>query len=151
MSLPVQACFSINILENKQNEILLLKRNQAAELGPGLWGFPAGHIREREDPAHCALREMHEEIGKDIIIYLLQQFGPVRDSFYGGIYQIYLFHYRWHGGTIVLNEEHTEYAWVGPAEYKNYPVMDGLDEDIVYLNIWPKKYLNQNKLPGHLR
>ena len=148
---PPKASFSINILENKQNEILLLKRHAAAELGPGLWGFPAGHIRENEDPAHCALREMHEEIGKDIIIHLLQEFGPVRDSFYGGIYQIYLFHYRWHGGTISLNEEHTEYAWAGPEEYKNYDVMEGLDEDIAYLNIWPKKYLHQNKLPGHLR
>ena len=144
---PIKARFSINILENSKNEILLLKRRLDAELGPGLWGFPAGHIKEGEDPAHCAVRELHEEIGKDIIIYLLQEFGPVRDSFYGGIYQIYLFHYRWGSGTISLNEEHTDYAWVGPEDYKNYTIMDGMDEDIYYLNIWPKKYLNNHKLP----
>ncbi len=148
---PPEARFSINILENRQNQILLLKRNPAADLGPGLWGFPAGHIHEGEDPARCAIRELHEEIGNDMVIYLLQEYGPVRDSFYGGIYEVFLFHYRWHSGHITLNHEHTEYAWAGPLDYKNYQVMDGLDEDIVYLNIWPKKYLNPDRLPPHLR
>ncbi|MGH8120308.1 MAG: NUDIX hydrolase [Gammaproteobacteria bacterium] len=151
MSLPIQARFSINILENDLKEILLLKRRAQAKLGPGLWGFPAGHMREEEDPAHCSLREMHEEIGNDIVIYLLREFGPVRDTFYGGIYEVHLFHYHWHSGSIALNEEHTAYAWVGPESYKYYNVMDGIDEDLAYLNIWPKKYLHPDKLPAHLR
>ena len=151
MILPIKSRFSINILENASNEILLLKRPPDTEMGPGLWGFPAGQIKEGEDPAHCALRELHEEIGKDIIIYPLQEYGPVRDSFYGGIYQIFLFHHRWHSGNISLNEEHTDYAWVGPRDFRNYAVMDGMDEDIAYLNIWPREYLNKDKLPEHLR
>lgn len=148
---PAKARFSINILENKQNEILLLKRSVKAEPGPGLWGFPAGHIRKNEDPAHCAIRELHEEIGNDFVIYPLQEMGPIRDTFYGGIYEVFLFHYRWHRGTVNLNEEHTEYAWVSAENYKTYDVMNGLDEDILYLNIWPRKYLNPDKLPGHLK
>ncbi|MBM2830165.1 MAG: hydrolase [Gammaproteobacteria bacterium] len=144
---PIKARFSINILENNKNEILLLKRHPNAELGPGLWGFPAGHIKEGESPEHCALRELHEEIGKDINIHLLKQFGPVRDSFYGGIYQIFLFHYRWHGGNIILNPEHTDYMWVRQEDYKNYAVMDGMDEDLYYLEIWPRQYLDEDKLP----
>lgn len=147
----IQARFSINILENKQNEILLLKRSMKAGLGPGLWGFPAGHIRDYEDPAHCAVRELYEEIGNNFVIYPVQNMGPVRDTFYGGIYEVYLFHYRWLRGTINLNEEHSEYTWISASEYKNYAVMDGLDEDILYLDIWPKIYLNQDKIPGHMK
>ncbi len=147
MILPIQARYSINILENDKNEILLLKRHPDAELGPGLWGFPAGHIHQDETPEHCSLRELHEEIGKDINISLIKQFGPVRDSFYGGTFEIFLFHHRWNGGHINLNPEHTDYVWVQPQDYKNYAVMEGMDEDIFYLNIWPRKYLNEDKLP----
>lgn len=34
------------------------------------WGFPKGKINEHEDPAHCAIREVHEETGFDITNYI---------------------------------------------------------------------------------
>jgi hypothetical protein len=46
-----------------------------------------------------------------------------------------------------LNEEHTEYAWVSREHYHHYHVMDGIDEDIDYFKIWPRSYLNPDKLP----
>ena len=77
----------------------------------------------------------------------LDAIATVRDTFYGGKYEIHLFHYRWLGGDIRLNEEHTEYAWVAAEEFRNYDVMDGIDEDIHYLEIWPDRYLRADKLP----
>ncbi len=151
MNPVIQERFSINVIENHHQHLLMLKRSKDTSLGPGLWGFPAGHIKAGEDPAHCAIREMHEEIGKDIIIYPLNEKGPLRDTFYGGTYEIFLFHYRWHNGTIHLNHEHTEYAWVSPEQYCNYDVMPGLDEDIALLKIWPVKYLNPERLPDYLK
>jgi 8-oxo-dGTP pyrophosphatase MutT (NUDIX family) len=143
--------FAINLIENDRNELLLLKRTPDAQMGPGLWGFPAGHIEANESPADCSKRENREELGDALQFELLGTLGPVRDSFYGGIYEVHLFHYRWLGGGITLNHEHTAYAWVGPEEYRNYPVMDGMDEDIAYLKIWPLEYLDPDKLPPHLR
>ncbi len=145
--MTIKARFSINILENDQNEILLLKRSEKMQLGPGLWGFPAGHIEDNESPQDCAMRELHEEIGNEFRIELINHIGPLRDSFYGGIYQIYLYHHRWLDGTVILNQEHTDYAWVGKQEFKDYCVMDGIDEDIFYLGIWPIEFLNHDKLP----
>ena len=145
--MTIEARFSINILENDQNEILLLKRRRQAKLGPGLWGFPAGHIEEGETPEECALRELGEEIGDDFHIETINHLGPLRDTFYGGVYQVYLFHHHWLDGRITLNHEHTDYAWVGREDFKNYAVMDGIDEDLLYLNIWPREYLNEDKLP----
>lgn len=141
------ARFAISLLENDRNELLLLKRAQDAPLGPGLWGFPAGHIEPDETPEQCALRELKEELGLQQPPELLGTLGPVRDSFYGGIYEIFLFHYRWRGGEIHLNQEHTEYAWVSREDYRRYPVMDGIDEDIDYFRIWPRSCLNLDKLP----
>lgn len=148
---PPKARFSINLAENPDNQLLLLKRSKKAKLGPGMWGFPAGHIHDKETPEDCSYREFNEEIGTNHEVSLINQIGPVRDTFYGGIYEVHLFHYRWKSGVIILNDEHTEYAWVSARDYKNYAVMDGLDEDILYLGIWPKKYLNSNRLPEHLK
>lgn len=139
--------FSINVVENACNEILLLKRSTATELGPGRWGFPAGHIEKDESPMECSTRELQEEVGTDHTVELLGQIGPVNDTLYGGHYEIFLYHYRWLTGRVVLNHEHTEYAWVGKERYKNYAVMDGIDEDLWYFNVWPRDFLNADKLP----
>lgn len=146
--MAVQERFSINVMENSRHEILLLKRGLATVLGPGLWGFPAGHIDPGESPAACSIRELHEEIGNHHNRALINTIGPIRDTFYGGIYQIYLYHYHWLDGEIHLNHEHTEYAWVGKHDFKTYQVMDGIDEDLLYLGIWPRRYLNADKLPA---
>jgi len=143
----IEARFSINVLENHNSELLLLKRSPELKLGPGLWGFPAGHIEQDESPDECSIRELQEEIGPDARIELVKHLGPLPDSHYGGIYRIYLYHYIWQGGTVTLNHEHTEHAWIKREDFRNYDVMDGIDEDILYLDIWPREFLNRDKLP----
>jgi 8-oxo-dGTP diphosphatase len=144
---PIKTRFSINVIENSQSQLLLLKRSTKSKFGPGRWGFPAGHIEPGETPEACALRELKEEIGPVFTIKQLAAKGPVRDSYYGGIYEIYLYHHRWLDGEVSLNHEHSEYAWVGREDFKQYPVMDGIDEDIRYFDIWPLEFLNTNKIP----
>jgi len=140
--------FAINIIENHCNEILLLKRHMNKRIGPGLWGLPAGHIEPDETPQQCSRRELLEELGPDCTLNMIESIGPVKDTLYGGNYEIHLFHYRWQGGTIRLNHEHTAFAWTGKETYQGYDVVDGVDEDINYFNIWPHTYLNENKLPS---
>ena len=142
---PVAGRFSVNVVENEDSEILLLKRSTASKYGPGLWGFPAGHLEEGESPEQCASRELSEEIGENISVELIRHLAPVRDEIIGNIYEFYLFHLRWMGGEIRLNHEHTDYAWVNRHDYKHYPVMRGVDLDLLYLDIWPREYLGTEK------
>ena len=144
---PIKARFSINIIEDADSQLLFLKRSSESKFGPGLWGFPAGHIEANESAEQCALRELEEETGSKHKVSMIATKGPLRDSYYGGVYEIYLFHQRWLGGEVSLNHEHTEYAWVNRDNYRRYKVMDGIDEDIRYMNIWPVEFLNANKLP----
>ncbi len=137
MVLPeIKARFAINVIENLENKILLIKRYPGAKMQACRWGFPAGHIEANETPEECADRERLEEIGCRHCVSLIKSYGPVRDTFYGGIYELYLFHLQWNDGEILLNYEHTEYSWVNKEEYYSYSIMDGIDEDLIYLNIW---------------
>lgn len=139
--------FSVNVVENDENEILLLKRSAAGKYGPGLWGFPAGHIERGESPEDCAFRELSEETGPGVSVELIKRHGPVTDEIAGKIYEFHLFHLRWLGGEIRLNHEHTDYAWVSRDDYPRYPVMKGVDLDLLYLNVWPEEYLtNKDKI-----
>ena len=138
---PVAGRFSVNVVVNGDGEILMLKRSTASRYGPGLWGFPAGHIEEGESPQECAERELLEEIGAGVSVEPVKRIEPVRDEINGSEYEFYLFHLRWLGGEIRLNHEHTDYAWVNRHDYKNYPVMRGVGPDLLYLGIWPEQYI----------
>lgn len=142
-----KARFSICLLENSHNELLFLRRAKSASLGSDQWGFPAGHIEPQENARQCAEREISEEIGSSHKIELLQSLPPVRDLFYGGVYDIYLFHYRWIAGEIELNDEHSDYRWVGQSEFRALDTVLGIDEDIFYLKIWPIEFLDPDKIP----
>lgn len=146
-----RARFSICVIRDRDDRLLFLRRAFERSLGGGQWGFPAGHIEAGETPEDCAGRELREEIGEDHRLELKQYLGPVRDSFYGGVYEIHLFEYAWLGGTVVLNEEHIDHAWVGAQHYATLEVMDGIDEDLCLLGVWPYAALNPARLPAHLR
>ena len=144
---PPVACYALNLLQNEAGELLLLKRAAQAVLGAGLWGLPAGKIEPGESAADAAWRELEEEIGPGHQARLLRYLGPIRDTYYGGIYEIHLFHRRWRAGTVRLNHEHSDFAWVAPEHFCNYPVMDGIDEDIALLGFWAQRYLNAARVP----
>lgn len=143
----IRAVFALSLVEDAEGRLLFLKRSTKAKLGPGLWGLPGGRLESGETPRQCSYREMEEELGNAFRVELIRSMGPVKDTLYGGIYQVHLFHYRWKGGGIRLSSEHSDWAWVRRENYRSLDVVDGIDEDIHYLGIWPDAYLNPDKLP----
>ncbi|MEN9726974.1 MAG: hypothetical protein RL434_1340 [Pseudomonadota bacterium] len=148
---PPKARFAICVIEDAANRLLLLRRAPDRPLGPDTWGFPAGHIEANETPRECAFRELREEAGPAVQVEELRALGPLRDSLYGGIYEIHLFHLRWLGGSITLNDEHTDFVWADAACCRTLDTMPGIEEDIALLDIWPRSSLEQSRLPAHLR
>ena len=146
---PPEKKFALAVIENGKNEILLLLRAASAAIAPGKWGLPGGTLKTGESPQRAVARELEEEIGK-LKIRLIQSLPPVRDTLYGGKFEIHLFHYRFDGGKIKLSGEHDQSAWVNRDEYRHYRVADGVDEDLAYLKIWPRSFLNRDKLPPGL-
>ncbi len=140
------ARFSIGVLEDKRGRLLLARRSPLARLGPAQWGFPAGHIEAGESARQCMLRELNEEIGPDHELEQLAYIGPFRDTLFGGKFEINLYHYRWLHGSVVLNDEHTEFAWVSQGDFLTYDVMLGIELDIVLLKIWPREMFDPKRL-----
>ena len=99
--------YAINVIEDRQGRLLFLRRAGHLRLGAGLWGFCAGRLEPGETAGACSIREMREEIGADHQVQLVCSLPPVKDSFLGGGMTLYLFHYRWIGGVIHLNREHS--------------------------------------------
>lgn len=141
------ARFSICLLEDAGGRLLFVKRAPDDSIAAGKWGFPAGHIETGESPFECAIREMNEEIGPEHKLAQIKMLGPVNDTFYGGKFEIHLFHFYWSSGTVVLNNEHTEFAWVAANGFKSLDVMLGVEEDIVLLGIWPPDMFDPSRLP----
>ena len=143
--------YAINVIEDPQGRLLFLRRAGHLHLGAGLWGFCAGRLEPGEDAQACSEREMREEIGDDHRVQLLRSLPPRSDSFFGGGMTIYLFHYRWLDGSVRLNREHTAWVWLSQEELVDYTVMDGIEEDIDLLGIWPREYLDTQRLPDRTK
>ncbi len=148
---PPSARYALNLLLDSAGRLLMLRRSMRTSLGPGLWGLPAGKIEAGESAEMAARRELQEEIGYGHGVTLLRYLGPIRDTYYGGQFEIHLFHQRWHHGRVLLNDEHTAFAWVSSDAYLGYSVMDGIDEDLALLDIWPQHFLDPSRIPAILR
>jgi mutator protein MutT len=142
-----RARFCLAVLLNSRDEILLMRRARSDAFAPGLWGLPGGHIHEGETPAQTMQRELDEEIGTGVSLRPLRRLEPVRDTLYGGIFEVHLFLFRYEGGPILRNGEHEAEAWVSREAYRTYAVVDGVDEDLWHLGVWPVEWLNRGKLP----
>lgn len=134
---PPKARFALAVLLNGRDEALLLRRSRGDSFAPGRWGLPGGHLGEGETPEDAIARELAEELGTRVRLSPVRRVGPVRDTLYGGVFEIHLFLYRYAEGAIVLNAEHEDYAWVARDAYRDYPVVDGVDEDFAHLGVWP--------------
>jgi|GEM_PF-157182 len=143
--------FALAAVLDRDNQILLVKRSDDDTFAPGQWGLPGGHLQAGETPMQALTREIGEELGKHFSFEIGNVLPPVRDSLYGGRYEIHLARLHYRGGKVVLNDEHSRYAWVSPQEYRDYAVVPGVDEDLAYLQIWEDYPFASGNLPNFLK
>jgi len=109
------------LIVNKDRQILLLKRSNS-----DYWCLPGGDVEFGEKVRDALIREVREETNLNTIatfVLLYQDSLPteVLKSHYVSIYFLCKV-----TGEIKLNEESSDYAWVGPEDIDKY--------NIVFLN-----------------
>ena len=99
----------------RRERVLVLRRSDGDEIGPGTWEFPGGKIRFGEELEEALLREIEEESGLAVepgeLLYATT-FHPAPHR------QIVLLSYAcyWAGGEVTLSEEHQEARWATREE-----------------------------------
>jgi len=55
------------VIRDEEGRVLMTKRPEGRHMG-GLWEFPGGKIDDGEAPSQALMRELHEELGIEIVI-----------------------------------------------------------------------------------
>ena len=103
---------------NNTGHVLLLQRHPSAKFAPRQWGYPGGKIEEGETPLEAAIRETREET--TLVVKnprYLGQFSAV-EAYLGEDYT----------GTVEIDFEHTDWAWVSPQELSQYDLAPNVME-----------------------
>ncbi len=128
------------ILQNKDGEILILKRSEKVRTYKGLWGVVAGYIEEDETPLKTAIKEIREEVGLDQNYFKLKKsLDPIEfTDFYEGKkydWQIYPFLFIIEKkGKINIDWEHLEYCWIKPPDIEKYKTVPHLKEIVLKIS-----------------
>lgn len=104
---------------------LLAGRRSAPESLAGQWEFPGGKLESGEDPIAGLRRELHEELGVEVIVG--EEFAGPAD---GGWeitdrHLMYLWFAEVSAGTPQPLADHDELRWLTPAQFHSVPWLVG--------------------------
>ncbi|HNX47204.1 MAG TPA: DUF126 domain-containing protein [Methanomassiliicoccales archaeon] len=108
----------------RKGKILLLKRSQKVGTNKGKWAAVSGYIERGEKPEETALKEVDEETGiTSARLEAMAERLRIRDGTY--VWSVYPFLFEVADEKVILDWEHTECAWVDPAELDGYETVPG--------------------------
>ena len=116
----IQKC----IIVNGEGKILALKRAADDHSRGGNWDLPGGGYEQGEEVIGAIKREVMEEAGLTVNtlrpIFFANRIG-VNEGFFQGdtVFATCYISTDWEG-EVVLSDEHTEYKWVTPNEFKYF-------------------------------
>jgi len=125
----MQFYLAVKGIIRKEDEILILKRNAQDEHAPNVWETPGGGVDEKILPQEALLKEVEEETGLKIKVgEPFNVFTFVKDS---GEYKAGItFLCEYISGEVVLSDEHSDFRWIKPEDFKNFPSIPSLYQEI---------------------
>ncbi len=108
---------AIAVIMDEQKRLLITQRAPHLSKG-GYWEFPGGKLELNESPELALIREVHEEVGLEILSY--HYLGVVSHSY--DTYQVILYGYVVHQyrGEARCCESQTGIRWVSLDELSDY-------------------------------
>jgi 8-oxo-dGTP pyrophosphatase MutT (NUDIX family) len=109
---------AVMVIINDADEVLLLERPENVRWAPNQWGYPGGKIEPGEDPLTAAVRETKEETTLDV-----RNPKKIKVSVDQPIAAYYTREYL---GSVQIDFEHTDWAWVGRSTATTYDLAPGV-------------------------
>jgi 8-oxo-dGTP diphosphatase len=117
------------LLFNRQNQVLLIKRDKPPSRG--LWSVPGGKLEAGEGLIECCRREIQEETGLDVNVLALIAVVERRVEDFHYVIVDFLVELRDESHNIpCAASDVMEARWIDLEEIGNYPLVAGLSEII---------------------
>ena len=108
------------VIFDRDRKVLLLKRSQDSNWMPEKWALPGGHIEKGESSRDAAIREAKEETNLDVDnVYELKE-----------LEQVIIYYSDSQSGTVKLDFEHTDWAWISYDGLGNYDTTPNLKNTV---------------------
>lgn len=124
------------IIANAEGKVLILKR-QGGEYAAGQWCLPGGKVDYGDTVEETVAKELREETS---LTCTSKKFLFFQDSLplsAGKMHCINLYFECTVTGEIVLNEESSEFAWIGPTDIAQYQI--AFRHDLGLMHFWREK------------
>ena len=102
------------LILDDEDRLLILLRSKGAHWMPQKWGLPGGRIERGENAAGAAIRETKEETDLDIDVADMVPM-PMHSN-----KNVDIFYAKKYTGTVSIDFEHEDYAWVARDEIEKY-------------------------------
>ncbi len=115
------------------NHLLFLKKAEG-RWSNNLWGIPCGTVENNEDLFKTMIRELYEETGIQIEKENLKYIAPLYITQPGGFDYVFNMFYSALDtkADIKISNEHSSYAWVTKENIKNYELIPGQLDALLY-------------------
>ena len=111
---------AVVVILDAQERTLILLRPAEAQWAPHKWGFPGGKLEEGEAASQAATRETQEET--QLRVRNLQPLRLKVDKPLAAYYT------RDYNGTVEIDYEHDDWAWVPRHQIEDYDLAPGVLE-----------------------
>lgn len=111
-------------------KVLLVRESSKYKDGTNIWKYDVvwWRVEQGERFDEWLIREVKEETGLDIEIWRPFSIDEWRPEVRGEKWQIIASFFECHAKTdnIQLSDDHEDYIWIDPSEYKNYSIIPNL-------------------------
>ena len=113
----------------QDGKFLILKRTKNRQSEADLWEFPGGGLEIGEQYESALIREILEETALEAsVIRPLSAWDAKRKD--GTQVLGITFLCQLTGGSIILSDEHTDYAWIAPEEIDQFNVFSQMAKEV---------------------
>lgn len=128
------------IIKNAQGKVLILKRSNS-EYAADQWCLPGGKVDYNETIEQSIAKELREETSLECTsakFLFLQDSIP---AIQGKMHCINLYFECEIAGDVLINDESSDFAWIGPSDLENYQIV--FRHDIGLIRFWQE---NKNQI-----